>query len=78
MATIDTHKTRIIKRILEIPNDELLISIDTFIDSFTPTSELVPTTTDQKKAIYKGIEDFKNGFIYTQEQVDKMDSEWLK
>ena len=31
-----------------------------------------------KKMIESGIDDVKNGKIYTEEEIDKMDEEWLK
>jgi uncharacterized protein YjcR len=77
MATIDTHKTRLIQRILEIPSEKILVSIENLIDSYTK-KEVVVTNKNQKKAIHQGIEDIKNGDFYTQEEVEKMDSEWLK
>ena len=77
MATIDTHKTKLIQRILQIPSEKILTSIDNLIDSYTNT-EVVTTNKNQKKAIHQGIEDIKNGNFYTQAEVDNMDKEWLK
>ena len=77
MAAIDLYKTRLIQKILEIPNEQMLVSVENFVDSFTK-KEIITTDKNQKKAIYQGLEDIKNGNFYTQEEVDKMDMEWLK
>lgn len=77
MATIDLYKTRLIQKILEIPNEQMLVSVENFVDSFTK-KEIITTDKNQKKAIHQGLEDIKNGNFYTQEEVDKMDMEWLK
>ena len=76
MATIDTHKTSIIKRILDIQNDKLLTLIDNFLNNFS-NDEVVITTENQKKSIRQGIDDIKNDTFYTQNEIDKMDMKWL-
>ena len=77
MAAIDLYKHRLLQKILEIPHEQMLVSVENFVDSFT-TKEIITTDKNQKKAIYQGLEDIKNGNFYTQEEVDKMDMEWLK
>lgn len=76
MATIDSHKTRLIKRILEIPNENVLDSIDNLLDSFS-VDAIITTNEIQKKAIFQGIKDIEEGNYYSQEEIDKMDLEWL-
>jgi hypothetical protein len=77
MATIDTHKTKLIQKILQIPSENILVSIDNLIDSYT-NKEILGTTKNQRKVINQGIEDIKNGDFYTQDTMDEMDKEWLK
>ena len=76
MTTIDTHKTSIIKRILDIQNDNLLTLIDNLLNNFSK-QEVVFTNENQKKSILQGLDDINNDVVYTQNEIDKIDMKWL-
>lgn len=77
MATIEQHKTQLIQRILDIPNESILLAIDNLLNTLAPKNS-ISTSANEKKAILKGISDIKKGDCFSQETIDKMDLEWLK
>lgn len=76
MASIDTHKTALIKRILEVNNQKILTSIDLFLNN-NSSNEIITASVEQKKSILQGIKDIENGNFYSQEEIDKKDLQWL-
>ena len=76
MASIDTHKTALIKRILEVNNQKILTSIDLFLNN-NSSNEIITASVEQKKSILQGIKDIKSGNFYSQEEIDKKDLQWL-
>jgi hypothetical protein len=77
MATIEQHKTKLIQRILDIPNEKTLLAIDNLLNSLS-TKVSVSTTSNEKKAISKGFSDIEKGEFFSQETIDQMDLQWLK
>jgi hypothetical protein len=77
MVTIEQHKTKLIQRILDIPNEKTLLAIDNLLNSL-PANPIFSTNVNEKKAITKGISDIKNGDYFSQETIDQMDMQWLK
>ena len=76
MASIDTHKTALIKRILEVNNQKILTSIDLFLNN-NSSNEIITASVEQKKSILQGIKDIKSGNFYSQEEIDEKDLQWL-
>lgn len=77
MTTIEQHKTKLIQRILDIPNEKTLLAIDDLLNSLS-TKVSVSTTSNEKKAIFQGVSDIEKGELFSQETIDQMDLQWLK
>jgi hypothetical protein len=76
MAQIEQLRHRIIDKLLAINSEELLTAFDKILES--KPEEIIQLTSEQKEMILMGKEDIKNNRLYSQSEVDKMDSEWLR
>jgi predicted transcriptional regulator len=77
MISIDSHKRKIIERIQGIDNERMLIALDDLLNSLNVSEIKYTTTESQKQAILQGINDIDNGNYFTQEEIDRLDLEWL-
>jgi predicted transcriptional regulator len=77
MIPIDSHKRKIIERIQGIDNERMLVALDNLLNSLNVSEIQYTTTESQKQAILQGINDIDNGNYFTQEEIDRLDLEWL-
>jgi predicted transcriptional regulator len=77
MISIDTHKRKIIERIQSIDNERMLVILDDVLNSLNLSEIKYATNDSQKQAILQGIKDIDNGNYFTQEEIDRLDLEWL-
>ena len=77
MSTIDITRNKIIDKLLVISNKRFLDAILQIVDSSPNVSEKVELHPSQIEMLRMSEEDYKNGRVMTQEQLDKEDKEWL-
>jgi hypothetical protein len=77
MTTIETLKKNIIQKIQVIDNEKTLNSIENLLDSLAIGGVLYVTTDHQREAVFQGAKEINEGNYYSQEEIDKMDTEWL-
>lgn len=77
MATIEQLRTGLIENIKSIKNKDLLVDLSNYMDFQKQPAENVKLSKYQKLMLEMSVEDIKNGRMYSEEEVDKMDEEWL-
>lgn len=75
MTQLENIKTRLIDRISSSKNEKLLSAIENIL---ILTEEPVTYTPEQFEMLMMAEEDIKYGNVTSQEELDKMDDEWLK
>lgn len=75
MTQLENIKTRLIDRISSSKNEKLLSAIENIL---IVTEEPVTYTPEQFEMLMMAEEDIKYGNVTSQEELDKMDDEWLK
>jgi predicted transcriptional regulator len=55
----------------------MLVALDDLLNSLNVSEIQYTTTESQKQAILQGINDMDNGNCFTQEEIDRLDLEWL-
>ncbi|MCW4469886.1 hypothetical protein OGH69_12975 [Flavobacterium sp. MFBS3-15] len=75
MNQLETIKSRLIDRITASKNEKLLSAIENI---FIVTEEPVTYTPEQFEMLMLAEDDIKYGNVTSQEDLDKMDEEWLK
>lgn len=75
MTQLENIKNRLIDRIMSSKNEKLLSAIENI---FIVTEEPVAYTSEQFEMLMLAEEDIKYGNVISQEDLDKMDEEWLK
>lgn len=76
MEGIEILKNNIIERILSSRNEKLLEAINSILDS-TTSNDTIPLSKDQVEMLSMSDNDIENGDFMSQEELDKLDSEWL-
>lgn len=76
MKAINTIKTSLIDKILTIDNSELLLALETLINSAS-TDKKVKLSDAQKTMLLMSEEDIKYGRLIPQDQLDEEDLKWL-
>lgn len=69
-------KQRIIKQVNSINDQEILLEIQQLLN--VETTQVYELTREEVKAIEAGLEDVKQGRVYTSEQANTQIKEWLK
>ena len=77
MSTIDITRNKIIDKLLVISNKRYLDAILQIVDNSPNVSEKVELHPSQIEMLRMSEEDYENGRVMTQEQLDKEDEEWL-
>ena len=77
MATISDIRSGLIDKILAIKNKELLQALDQLIATTSSVSNIIETTSGQKRILEMSEEDIKNGELISQEEMIKRNLEWL-
>lgn len=78
MATVEYHKSALIKKITSIDDKEVLKYLETILDDFQEDNSIQTTTDSEKKAINKGIDEIETGDSLSQEEIDSKDLKWLQ
>jgi glycosylphosphatidylinositol transamidase (GPIT) subunit GPI8 len=77
MISMDSHKRKIIERIQGIDSERMLTALDDLLNSLNVSEIHYTTTESQKQAIVQGINEIDNGKYFSQEEIDRLDLEWL-
>ena len=77
MATVNKIRNGLIDRILTIRNKEFLLALDNLISSSATDSDMVELTAEQKQMLEMSEADIQNGYLISQEAMDKRNLEWL-
>lgn len=76
MTNLESIKNRLIDRILAVQNEKLLEAIEKIFIS-TQKEEIVRLYPEQKEMLLMSEADIRDGNVVSEEDLDKMDSEWL-
>lgn len=71
-------KLEIINKITSITNTEILLEIFRLVNLESKLETSFILSEEEKKAIELGLNDIKEGRVYTNEQADNLIQEWLK
>jgi hypothetical protein len=77
MSTIDITRNKIIDKLLVISNKRYLDAILQIVDNSPSVIKKVELQPSQIEMLRMSEDDYKNGRVITQEQLDKEDKEWL-
>lgn len=78
MDTADNIRNNIIDKLLTISNKDYLIALYKLITTNSVDNDTVNLSEEQLLMLNLSEEDIKNNRIISQEELDKMDLEWLK
>ncbi len=71
-------KDKIIARINAIHDERILEEILKLVDVESEVNEIYEVSEEQKYALEEGLNDLKEGRIYSQKEVDEQTRGWLK
>jgi predicted AAA+ superfamily ATPase len=71
-------KEKIIAKINEIEDEQLLKEILSLINIESELGETYELTEEQKSAVNEGLNDFNNGRFYSQNEADELIKKWLE
>ena len=77
MSTIDITRNKIIDKLLVISNERYLDAILQIVDNSSSIVEKVELQPAQIELLRMSEDDYKNGRVISQEQLDNEDKEWL-
>jgi hypothetical protein len=77
MTTIQTTKNRLISRILATKNEDLLAAMETIFAN-TQQSEIASLSSEQIEMLLMSESDIASGNLISEEELDKLDSQWMK
>jgi hypothetical protein len=77
MATITEMKNELIDNILAIDDKNLLVDFSNFVAFSKKEIEPTKLSKYQKLMLEMSEEDVRLGRVYTEDEIDKMDEEWL-
>jgi len=78
MDTADNIRNNIIDKLLTISNKEYLTVLYKLIAKSSVENDAIQLSEDQLLMLNMSEDDIKNNRIVSQEELDKMDLEWLK
>ena len=78
MDTADNIRNNIIDKLLTISNKEYLTALYKLISKSSVENDAIQLSDDQLLMLNMSEDDIKNNRIVSQEELDKMDLEWLK
>jgi hypothetical protein len=76
MTTIQTTKNRLISRILATKNEDLLAAMETIFAN-TQQSEIATLSSEQIEMLLMSESDIASGNLISEEELDKLDSQWM-
>jgi hypothetical protein len=77
MSTIEITRNKIIDKLLVISNKRYLEAILQIVDNSPSLIEKVELMPSQMEMLRMSEDDYKNGRVISQEQLDNEDKEWL-
>ncbi len=77
MSTIEITRNKIIDKLLVISNKRYLEAILQIVDNSPSLIEKVELLPSQMEMLRMSEDDYKNGRVISQEQLDNEDKEWL-
>ena len=77
MTTIEKIRNGLIDKILSIRNKDLLMALDSLIDSNAEATDTVELSPEQKELLEMSEADIQGGRLISQEAMDKRNLEWL-
>ncbi|KAA5536036.1 hypothetical protein [Paenimyroides baculatum] len=78
MDTADNIRNNIIDKLLTISNKEYLTALYKLISKSSVENDAIQLSYDQLLMLNMSEDDIKNNRIVSQEELDKLDLEWLK
>ena len=78
MDTADNIRNNIIDKLLTISNKEYLTALYKLISKSSVENDAIQLSDDQLLMLNMSEDDIKNNRIVSQEELDKLDLEWLK
>ena len=78
MDTADNIRNNIIDKLLTISNKEYLTTLYKLISKSSVENDAIQLSDDQLLMLNISEDDIKNNRIVSQEELDKLDLEWLK
>jgi hypothetical protein len=78
MTATDNIRNSIIDKLLTISNDDYLSALYQLVSKSSENNEIIQLSESQLLMLKMSDEDIKNGRFTSQEQLDKIDLEWLK
>ena len=78
MTAADNIRNNIIDKLLTISNKEYLSALYKLVSTSSVNEEVIQLSESQILMLNMSEEDIKNNRIVSQEELDKMDLEWLK
>lgn len=78
MDTADNIRNNIIDKLLTISNKEYLTALYKLIAKSSAENDAIQLSEDQLLMLNMSEDDIKSNRIVSQEELDKMDLEWLK
>lgn len=77
MTTIDDIRDKLIGRIMATENIELLKAIDHILESLKEDETAVHLHPSRIKMLELSEKDIQHGILISEEELDKMDEQWL-
>lgn len=81
MALTNTHdgiKSKLISKILSTNNEKLLQAISTIFDATTFDEKIINVSKSQIEILKMAEKELEYGNLISQEELDKIDSEWMQ
>jgi len=78
MTTVDNIRNSIIDKLLTISNKDYLKALDQLINKSSVDRDIIHLSEDQILMLNMSDDDIKNNRVFSQEELDKSDVEWLK
>lgn len=78
MAQVDAIRNGIIDKLLAISDKDYLMALLRLVDKGPVSDEKIKLSKEQKLMLEMSEKDLQNGWIISQEDLDKSDLEWLK
>jgi hypothetical protein len=76
MDTLDSLKNNLIEKIIATQNEKLLSALISIFE-VSKSEEKISFSSAQLKMLNMSEEDIKYGRLYTEEDIEKLDSKWM-
>lgn len=78
MKPVDNIRNGLIDKLLAIQSKDFLLALDQLLASSSAKGEIVVLTEEQKIMLQMSDNDIKNGDLFSEEELEQQDKEWLK